>query len=209
VSEIDTAPLVELASKQKTSSPVKVAWAPLDLGTLHDGTYLAADPSLTGFGLVLFEVDQARRRYCVHLAAKFDVPKTEAGGWEDILTRAATLNYRLDIWLRQYVFVRRYTNLVAVHEAPPIGHGKMLNPEISLIASREFRASVRHVVPILPMVRRQDHCKLICGNANAKKPEHHAALRGLFSRIPGSEDVTNEATRDALSVALTAAKRGF
>ena len=56
--------------------------------TLQDGSYLAADPSLTGFGLVLFEVNQDRRRYAVHLAQKFDVPKTSVGGWEDILRRA-------------------------------------------------------------------------------------------------------------------------
>jgi len=60
---------------------------------------------------------------------------------------------------------------------------------------------------LLPMMRRQDHCKLVCGNANADKRAHHAALKLLFPHIAGSELVTNEATRDALSVALATAQR--
>jgi hypothetical protein len=94
-----------------------------------------------------------------------------------------------------------------VHESPPIGHGKLVNREIPLLASREYRRAAGGF-PILPMIRRQDHAKLICGNSSASKKEHHAALRVYFPAIDGSETVTNEATRDALSVALAAAIRG-
>jgi hypothetical protein len=205
VSELNTAALVDLAERrQRKTAP---ATRSLDFADLHEGTWLAADPSLTGFGLVVLQVRQAQRRYTVLAAGKLTVSPTTATGWEDILQRATIMRSMLQSFFTQHAWLARTADLRVVHEAPPIGHGKLINPEIALLTSYVFRDTA----PLgqkMPMVRRQDHAKLICGNANAKKPVHHKALKALFPHLTDTRLVTNEATRDALSVAIYAAHRG-
>lgn len=203
---LDLSGLENFAAKRPVK--VKPEWAPLLLEDLHPGTYLACDQSLRACGVVLFEVFADRDRWSVHMAQKFAVEPTEVTGWEDILRRVATLEVRLRFYVDQWIHAADWGEVRAVHEAPPIGHGKLSNPEISLITAYAYRRATEGLV-MLPMVRRQDHARLICGKSDASKTEHHRALRALFVRITGSELVTNEATRDALSVALMAAKRGF
>jgi len=195
----------------KDKSGVKAAkakpdWSPLDLTTLHPGTYLACDQSLGATGLVLFEVMPDRDRWSVHMTQK--IVGGEAHNWEETLTSAARLQALMMAWIDQWVAGTDWGTIRAVHEAPPTGGGRFLKPELSLVSAHAFRTAAGGF-PLLPMVRRQDHARLICGNGNAKKPVHHAALKLLFPQISGSELITNEAHRDALSVALTAAKRGF
>jgi hypothetical protein len=205
MSELDRSALVNLATHRAKKD--KPNWRPVDLATLHDGTYLAADPSLSGFGLVFFEVAQPHR--AVHFSKTFAVgPQSAVKGWEDVLTRARMLQDRIAAYLAQWVFSTDWGVVHAVHESPPIGHGKLVSPEIALIASYAFRQAVGDL-PVLPMVRRQDHAKLVCGNPNATKQNHHRAVRGLLPAITGGEEwITNESHRDALSVAITAAHRG-
>jgi hypothetical protein len=205
VSALQTAGLVELASRR--SRKPRPTRQRLDLAALQHGSYLAADPSLSGFGLVLLEV--AGSGVAVHLSQTFAVPPSEEhSGWEDILVRVEALQAKLVAYLDQWVARTDWGQIRVVHEAPPIGHGKLLNPEIPLLASREFRRATA-AYPMLAMVRRQDHARLVCGNPNATKIEHHRALKGFYPALRGAEIVTNAATRDALSVGLYAAQRGF
>lgn len=198
-----------LGLKERKPPPSKPEWKPLDLTALHPGTYVAADQSLDGFGLVVLEVFGQRLPPAVHLAQKIKVgPTADASGWEDILRRTATLGARLTLYIDTWVRATDWGEMRAVHEAPPIGGGKFVNPEISLITAREFRRACVGL-PMLPMVRRQDHARLICGLPNAPKPLHHKALKKLYPDIRGTELVTNEAHRDALSVGLYAAWRGI
>ena len=200
--EVDTSALVDLAAHRKAKK--EIVDRTLRLDELHQGTYLAADPSLSAFGLVLLEV--ADSRVAVHLATKFAVTQTPYTGWEDTLVRADILASRLELWLSAWVFQTDWGTVCTVHEAPPMGHGKLMNPEIALLSSFVFR-QVTERLPHLGMVRRQDHYRLICGNPNASKQECHKVLKTYYDRISGSDAITNEATRDALQVALFAAAR--
>jgi hypothetical protein len=205
MTSLDTSALQSLAlrGKSKTERP---GWRPLELSELNPGLYLGCDQSLAAAGLVLFEVGAERDRWTVHVAQKITIVRTEHSGWEDILQRALTLDSHFKSFMHAWITDSDWDDIMAVHEAPPIGGGKLVNPEISLIAAYAFRCATLGLRQ-LPMVRRQDHAKLICGNGNATKAQHHAALKPYFEHIRGSTAITNEATRDALSVAIFAARR--
>lgn len=207
MSDLDLSGLKSLRTggEVKAAKTKKTTWEPLDLRDLQPGTYLACDQSLGATGLVLFEVMPERDRWSVHMAQKLD-----GGGnanWEEALSSAARLQALMVGWIHSWVIGTDWGDVKAVHEAPPIGGGRIMRPESSLLGAFAFRNAIGF--PLLPMVRRQDHAKLICGNANAKKPIEHASLKQLFPQITGSELITNEAHRDALCVALAAARRGF
>lgn len=189
------------------AAKAKPDWAPLDLTTLHPGTYLACDQSLGATGLVLFEVMPDRDRWSVHMAQK--IVGGETHNWEETLTSSLRLQALIRAWIDHWVAGTDWGTVRAVHEAPPTGGGRFLKPELSLVSAHAFRTAASGFL-MLPMVRYQDHSYLICGVRNTKdKKVHHAALKQLFPQIYGSELITNEAHRDALSVALAAAKRGF
>lgn len=206
--DIDPSALQALASK-RAAKPVVPQWSPLRLEDLHPGTYLACDQSLSACGLVLFEVAADRDDWAVHMAQLIKSDEVEATGWEETYQRTEQLQARMTVFVQQWVTGTDWGEVLAVNEAPPIGGGKLQRPEVSLISGYAFRQATRGLRR-LPMVRRQDHCRLICGEPNAKKAVHHAHLKRYLALIRGAGDsVTNEATRDALSVALFAAKRGY
>jgi hypothetical protein len=98
-----------------------------------------------------------------------------------------------------------------VYEAVPEG-GSIRSPESSLLgamavlmASRGFRGTTRLLEP----VPAQSHKKYTCGNRNASKTEHHAALMKLAEilQVRGLEQLTNEAKRDSFSVGLYALRK--
>lgn len=209
---LDLSGLNDLKGKRKAKA--KPPWQPLSLSTLHPGTYLAADPSITAFGLVLFEVSPDQR-YAVHMAEQF---KTESGlvaGHEDTLWRAEVIEGLIQSWLQTWMVGHDWGHVYAVHEAPPIGNLRHSKFEYSLVTGLGFRLALRAAyqdrrseISLLPMVRRQDHARLICGDPDAKKPVHHAALKEHFDAIRDADElITNEAKRDALSIALYAAHR--
>lgn len=217
VTQLNTSALTALKDKKPTRKKV---WEPLRLSSLHPGTYLAADPSLTAFGLVLFEV-APEQRYAVHMAEVFKTEQGDVGGHEDTLTRALRMESQILVWLRTWVVDHDWGRIHPVHEAPPIGGLKHSKFEISLLTGLAFRSALkqafahqgslgtqRQVIGLLPMVRRQDHARLICGDPNADKKVHHGALKEHFDAIRGADElITNEAKRDALSVSIFAAWR--
>jgi hypothetical protein len=205
---LDLSALEALKDARPRKKSTTREWSPLTLDTLHPGTYLAADPSVTAFGLTLFEVSP-EHRYAVHFAQSKEIPQTEHTSHEDLLQRVKSLEEWLHAYVAHWVNGTDWGHVRAVHEAPPMGRGKLIKPEISLLTSNVWR-NATWGIERLPMVRRQDHAWLLCGNANAKtKKEYHTPLRALFPQIRGSELITNEATRDALSVAIFAAHRGY
>lgn len=190
---------------RRKAAKAKEVWSPLDFNRLRDGRYVACDPSLGATGIVMVRIIEHSPMvvFSATVASTYGT-----SGWENVLQSAAELQERLSRWLITNVWDD--IPWLAVHEAPPTGGGKFLKPELSLIAGYAFRRAVDHSGngSMLPMVRPQDHKRLICGNANADKKTHHKALKELFPRISGAaEMVTNEGQRDALSIALTAATR--
>jgi hypothetical protein len=192
--------------KAKKTNAKKPLWESLDLTTLQPGTYLACDQSLTACGVVLFEVMPERDRWAVHMAQK--LVGGENANPEESLQSAERLHALIYTYVGQWISGTDWGHVRAVHEHPPVGGGAIRRPESSYLSSLAFRLATAHI-PRLPMVRKQDHAWLICGDRFADKKKHHAQLKLLYDRIDGSELVTNEATRDALSVALFAAKRGY
>ena len=89
------------------------------------------------------------------------------------------------------------------HESPP-NPGQVKGGGVgSLMAAQSVRNAAALMGRPIEMLGAQPGKRLVCGNANASKPEAHAALKlHCFPWIEGSERVTNEATRDALIVAL-------
>jgi hypothetical protein len=211
MTDIDTSALTNLGGKRKAPKTTRAPWQPLDLATLHPGTYLACDQSLGAAGVVLFEVMQMGssdvRRYVVHMAETFVGGRTE--GYDEVLDSAQMLQLALSIWVNKWVRGTDWGQpILTVHEGIPTGGGRYLKPELSLVSAMAFRTATAGWTR-LPSVRYQDHAYLICGKRGEKdKKVHHAALKGYFDQIQGSELITNEAKRDALSVALAAAHRG-
>lgn len=194
------------AVKKRKPAKQKAEWAPLDLATLHPGTFLAVDQSISAFGLVLFEVTP-EYRCAVHLAQQFSEPPYV--GHEGLLQNVDRLEDRLAEYVAKWMPSSSWGRVRAVHEMTPVNKGRMARPEVSLLTAYAFRRATKQF-ELLPSVGRQTHSKLICGEANADKKVHHAALKELFDGIRGADElITNGATRDALSVALAAAHRGF
>lgn len=205
---LDLSALQAIKDRKPKRKSTAREWSPLQLDSLHAGTYLAADPSLTAFGLVLFEVTP-EHECAVHLAQKKEIPQTEHTSHEDLLQRVKSLEEWLYAYVAQWVKSSDWGHVRAVHEAPPMGRGKLVKPEISLMTSYAWR-NATWGIERLPMVRRQNHAWLLCGDGSVKdKRVYHAPLKELLSQVRGGEQITNEATRDAMSVALFAAHRGY
>jgi Holliday junction resolvasome RuvABC endonuclease subunit len=184
----------------------KQPWTPLQLADLPNGRFVAADPSLAAFGLVFIEIDGGE--VAVREAQKITTAQTEVGGWESNFARADELYDILwgilDSWDDEWDF----ESALFVHEAPPSGGGAMMRTESSILAGREFRRVAKDLTVLLDkLVTPQSHKKLLCGNHIAKKIQHHKAIKELLPQIHDSRLITNEATRDALSIGLYAAHR--
>lgn len=161
---------------------------------------MAVDQSLSATGMVWLAV--GRRELTVHQTWTFRSEADEdADGHEQNLQRAMNLGNQI-----HDVFREVYRNVTYVaHEGPPVGGGRILRPESSLLAALALRhAAARWEVPIAAMVQPQTHKRVVCGNGNATKKEEHAALAQLATSLPilGYSLVTNEATRDALCVGI-------
>lgn len=180
-------------------------WNELDLADLPNCRVIACDPSLGATGLVFIEVHEGE--VYVLGAETVGTTKTDKVGWEDTFLRAHQLKTALWPILESWVHDFGGGLATAVHEAPPVGSG-MLRKESSILAGYDFeqlaeQLGVTNGALVTPMA----HKFLICGNGRAKKKEHHEALKILMKTILDSSCVTNEATRDALSIALYAANR--
>jgi hypothetical protein len=167
----------------------------------HEGKMiLAADQSLSAAGLVVIRVDTDHLD--ILRATTLRGMATEgAEGYEETLQKALNLSKQL---IKEIGQVPAGVEEL-VHEGIPIGGGKIVRPESSLMASLALRqAAMRWDMPVKAMVQPQSHRRVICGNPSASKKEEHEALATLVPALPiaGYGHVTNEATRDALCVGI-------
>lgn len=183
----------------------KKPWEQLDLSSLVNCRVIGCDPSLAGTGLVFIEVHDGEVGVidCKKLITK----PTDKVGWEDTFKRADQLQDMMHDLLVSWTFDFGDTFLEAVHEAPPVG-GEMVRTESSVLAGYAFERACKALrIDQGPLVVPTAHKYLLCGNGRAQKKEHHAKLKELLPDIFEGKYITNEALRDALSIALYHAHR--
>ena len=171
---------------------------------------VAVDQSLSACGAVLVggsRGEGGHPSFVVEQAWKMAIETPEGTkGFEASLRRATALAGRFkDFLVHAWLHVDGLLELV--HEAPPpTGVARMRSPESSLLAALAFRIAGENSTGVLfgDMVAAQAHKYFICGNRNADKAEHHTALKqlGVDLGIENFDLIKNEATRDALSIAL-------
>lgn len=177
-------------------------WTQPTLDEFAHGSVVAWDQSTTATGWVWLVSDQSG--LWIRDAGSFS-GEHGSEGWENVLRSAQMIELKASgVMMRVY---SRSPDAVCVHEAPPTGGGKFLKPELSLVCAYAIRhAAYSSGLSVKPMVTPQNHKTLICGNHIAKKPVEHAALKELSVVLPivgYTENITNEAKRDALCVALS------
>jgi hypothetical protein len=168
---------------------------------------LGVDQSLSACGLVLIGAQRQAERLVlgVMTAQKIVTEAAESKGFEEHYRRAVQLHDRIQEFLVS-VYLGTEGDIELAHEAPPVGGGRLRTPESAILAGLAVRlAAAKDWITIGPMVPPQVHKDFTCGNRRADKKEHHAALTALAAGL-GIERwdlITNEAMRDAASVALT------
>jgi hypothetical protein len=192
-------------SATNPTSPIakatKPTWAQPTRADLADGHVIAIDQSLANTGIVAMIHHESQLR--VVGAESWKIDSDGAVGHEDSLRRAVLVAAMLGEFLDDY----RGPEWVLRHELPiPLKpNPKIWRPESSLIAATAVRviASERRI-PVAEMMGAQTHKRITSGQANADKISHHAALEHLAAGlgVGGWELVTNEAKRDAASIAL-------
>ena len=183
----------------------KQPWGRLDLTTLPNSRWIACDPSLTATGLVYLEINDGT--VTVLDAEKLSTVPV-AKGWEDTFIRAELIEKQIVSTLSSWLFDWGRGDIRAIHESPPTGGGTLVRTESTILTGYAFRNAVQvHDLTIDKMATPQAHKKLVCGNGRATKQEHHAELKLLLSDILDGNLITNEAHRDALSIALYGAWR--
>lgn len=182
----------------------KKKWSELDLAALPNCRFIACDPSLAATGLVFIEVHDGE--VYVLGAETVGVAKTELVGWADTFQRAHLLKTALRPILESWV--HDFGGGVAVHEAPPTAGGNMMRIESTILAGYTFEQLAEELgMESVPLVTPMAHKFLLCGNGRATKKEHHEKVKALLPSIFDGKYITNEALRDALSIALYAADR--
>lgn len=178
----------------------KAPWRPPVIDDFAQGRVVAFDQSLGGCAAVA--LTHSALGMTVARAQSFKVSVPEVGGHEESLAKAEALTGEIRAWIEVLdPFDKAW---IVVHEQPPGLRGrKIRNPESSMLAALAVRLGCQGYTRT-PMVGRQSHAKFICGDGNATKIDHHAALKELAHELPirNFEVVTNEGKRDALSIAL-------
>lgn len=187
-----------LGDLAKQDPKIKPGWQPPIPADFGEGRVLAFDQSLTATGWV--KVISEGGTITVTSASKFsDTHAEEKNSIETQLRRG------VDVFERAYLVVdtAKVSGFALVHESPPNPAQVKGGGYGSLLAAQAIRIAAALAEMKIEMLGAQPGKKLVCGNHNAKKTEAHAALKThCFPWIRGSEHVTNEATRDALIVAL-------
>lgn len=185
----------------------KIEWQPPVLGDFKLGRILAFDQSLSGCAAVA--LIRREDELLVYAAQMFKTSHFQEGGHEENIRKGMQLTDHIANWLHGMHI--RPPEWTVVHEAPPIGGGKLMRPESSLLASFAVRVAAKQFqLPIAPMVSKQAHAKFICGNAKADKTTHHAALMELAAEwgVTNLGVVSNADKRDAFSIGLHWLARG-
>lgn len=181
--------------------PRKGAWKAPRAEDFAYRNLIAFDPSLNATGVVA--VSSTPQGIVIREAHKFPNPSVgDAQGNEEHFRKGIALIGNITQWRTDCSI--DITSWEYVHEAPPIGGGRIKHPESALLGSMAVRTSM-WFHNCLGMVSPAAHKKYICGNAKADKVEEHRELKAIadFLDFQGFDLITNEAKRDALCVALT------
>lgn len=179
----------------------KKGWAPLTLDDLGYGSAWCFDQSLSATGVLLVERDAQGLAVYSPQQWKKDHEGQQVVDW---------LTQGVEIFTAARPLIRDFGRVVAyVHESPPNPAAlKKGNSVSSLLAAQALRCAAAAEGVEFEMVGAQSGKALVCGNANAKKAEAHAALKAhVLPWVEGSQKITNEAMRDALMVGLVWLKR--
>lgn len=184
-----------------TQKPRKPVWRAPRAEDFSYGNLIAFDQSLTATGVVA--VSSTPQGIIIREAHTFPNPSVgDVQGNEEHFRKAMALTENVTFWRQNCA--TDLTGWPFVHEAPPVGGGRIKHPESALLGGLAVRQSMwQH--ECLGMVTPAAHKKFICGNAKADKNEEHAELKAIaaFLDFNGFDAITNEAKRDALCVALT------
>jgi hypothetical protein len=213
---VNTEALAAFATKDAARRAAAPKWRPPESSDFHlpplprARWIIGVDQSLSACGAVLIGGGRSKDGspvFSVEQAWKIVTDAPDDKGFEASLRRATELSKRfrdflVHAWLHGVDGV-----LELAHETPPpLRVSRIRSPESSLLASLALRiaADVSTGVVLGDMVTAQNHKQLICGNRLAEKAEHHAALKqlGVDLGIENFDLIKNEATRDALSIAL-------
>lgn len=193
---LDFSGLGDLA--RKTPEQVKIGWQPPTIDDLGYGTVLAFDQSLTATGCVI--VAHHPRGLLVHTADKWS---TKREG-KDVLTSLRRGTEVFDGACMAIETARSvYGAEAVVHESPPNPQAVKGGGYSSLLAAQALHCAAWSRGVEIEMLGAQPAKKLVCGKGTADKTTAHAALKEhVLPWVINSDRVTNEATRDALMVAL-------
>lgn len=193
---LDFSGLGDLA--RKTPEQVKIGWQPPTIDDFGYGTVLAFDQSLTATGCIVVEHTYPRG-IIVQSAAKWS---TKYDG-KDVLT---SLKRGVEVFEQARSILRVAKDIgvnAIVHESPPNPAAVKGGGYSSLLAAQALHCAAWDRGMPIEMLGAQPAKKLVCGKGTADKTTAHAALKiHVLPWIVNSQQVTNEATRDALMVAL-------
>ena len=216
---MNTEALAAFATKDAARRAAAPKWRPPEMTDFHYDPFwgrdvVAVDPSLRAFGAVFLTISSVKDQsphVRVHAARKFTSAEGDATGWEANFQRAMQVGHDFRLWLSEDVFAgHARIRLEIVHEQPPTGGGRIIRPEATILGGFATRIAARDIgVLTQRMVAPLSHKNLFCGprkpgEKGVTKAEHHAALKETAGRlgISGMDLITNEATRDALSIGL-------
>lgn len=199
--------------------PIKTKdeWRPPELEDFqfdawHGRSVVAVDPSLRAFAAVFLHIGPVMGYPQIFVlgARKFTSTEDDAKGWEANFQRAMQVGQGFRSWVDGATVGHARIRLEIVHEQPPTGGGRIIRPEATILGGMATRVAARDLgVPVQRMVAPQSHKHLFCGPRKpgekaVTKAQHHAALKKSAEHlgISGMDLITNEGTRDALSIAL-------
>lgn len=194
-------------------APSKAAWRPPEITDFQyrwARTVMAFDPSLRACGAVALTLASVRGvpTIMVLAAKKFSLVDHEMGGFEESLRKTLELAEQVGPWILTEMRGNHVAGIEFVHEGPPVGGGKVIRPEAALLGGAAVRFALAPMnLTVEPMIQPQTHKRLWCGprpkNQTITKKEHHDTMMARAGELGvlGLDKITNEATRDAFSVA--------
>lgn len=198
MSNLDFSGLKDLATAGPKAEPK--GWVPLTPEVLGYGTVLCFDQSLTATGCLLLQHVYPASAPQVYSASQWQ----DKHDGKDVLT---SLKRGVKVFEQARAVIQGLGSPIPVdgivHESPPNPAAVKGGGYSSLLAAQALRCAVAAEGHEVEMLGAQPAKKLVCGNANAKKTEAHKALKEtVLPWVVNSQQVTNEATRDALMVGL-------
>lgn len=124
---------------------------------------------------------------------------------ESLSGHEASLDRAVILYDEVHSLLERHKPDLVVYETPPVGGGRMIRPESSLMAATVLRVASAKLSLPTKMVGAQTAKKRLVGNGNAKKPEVREAIKKLDPNVMLIKPM-NEGIFDAIALAWVAAE---